>query len=92
LLCVPKRRNPKGVALFILGLLEDFSRLRDVRLLAEATALGAGSVFRAETWPQGAADCVRACGKAALCQAAQPTAQHTFWVSRASAAFADEFS
>ncbi len=39
LLGVPKRRNPKGVALFILGLLEDFRRTEDTGFLQEATAL-----------------------------------------------------
>ncbi|WP_020405756.1 hypothetical protein [Hahella ganghwensis] len=37
---VPKKRNPKGVALFILGLLEDFERTQDQRYLNEAEALG----------------------------------------------------
>ncbi len=36
---VPKKRNPKGVALFILGMLEDFQRTGDSRFLAEATEL-----------------------------------------------------
>ena len=39
LLGVPKRRNPKGVGLFILGLLEDFRRTEDTGFLQEATAL-----------------------------------------------------
>ncbi|MES9858154.1 MAG: hypothetical protein ABW166_16360 [Sedimenticola sp.] len=36
---VAKQRNPKGVALFILGMLEDFKRTGDSRFLCEATAL-----------------------------------------------------
>ena len=39
LLGVPKRRNPKGVGLFILGLLQDFRRTEDTAFLQEATAL-----------------------------------------------------
>lgn len=39
LLGVPKSRNPKGVALFILGMLEDFKRTQDERYLAEAKEL-----------------------------------------------------
>jgi len=39
LLGVPKRRNPKGVGLFILGLLEDFHRTEDASFLQEATEL-----------------------------------------------------
>ncbi len=39
LLGVPKRRNPKGIGLFILGLLEDFRRTQDSAFLQEATAL-----------------------------------------------------
>lgn len=37
---VPKRRNPKGVALFVLGLLEDYQRTSDIALLDEARTLG----------------------------------------------------
>ncbi|WP_419533003.1 aspartate-semialdehyde dehydrogenase [Endozoicomonas sp.] len=39
LLGVPKRRNPKGVGLFILGLLESFRRTEDVAFLQEASGL-----------------------------------------------------
>ncbi|SEA33994.1 aspartate-semialdehyde dehydrogenase [Microbulbifer marinus] len=39
LLCVPKRRNPKGIALFILGMLEDFDRTKDANYLQQATDL-----------------------------------------------------
>ncbi len=39
LLGVPKRRNPKGIGLFILGLLEDFRRTQNSAFLQEATAL-----------------------------------------------------
>lgn len=39
LLGVPKRRNPKGVGLFISGLLQDFRRTGDAGLLAEAREL-----------------------------------------------------
>lgn len=37
---VPKKRNPKGVALFILGMLEDFYRNQDQSVLRQATELG----------------------------------------------------
>ena len=37
---VPKRRNPKGIALVILGLLEDYTRKGDSKYLKEATGLG----------------------------------------------------
>lgn len=37
---IPKARNPKGVALFILGLLEDYSRTANAELLTQATELG----------------------------------------------------
>jgi len=37
---VPKKRNPKGIALFILGLLEDFKRTGDAVFLSEAVKLG----------------------------------------------------
>jgi len=37
---VPKMRNPKGVALYILGMLEDYSRTGDVSLLDGARDLG----------------------------------------------------
>jgi len=40
LLRIPKARNPKGIALFILGMLEDFERTDDVRFLEQATMLG----------------------------------------------------
>ena len=36
---IPKRRNPKGVALFILGLLEDYARSGDAGCLVQATEL-----------------------------------------------------
>lgn len=36
---VPKRRNPKGVGLFILGLLQDYRRTQDVGYLTEARTL-----------------------------------------------------
>ncbi len=36
---IPKGRNPKGVALFILGLLEDYRRSGDRQFLTQATAL-----------------------------------------------------
>ncbi len=39
LLHVPKMRNPKGVGLFISGLLQDYRRTRDVRYLQEAREL-----------------------------------------------------
>lgn len=37
---VPKARNPKGVGLFILGLLEDYQRTGDTEFLNEAMKLG----------------------------------------------------
>ncbi|MBI2380903.1 MAG: aspartate-semialdehyde dehydrogenase [Gammaproteobacteria bacterium] len=37
---VPKARNPKGIALFILALLEDFARTGQTRCRDEAVALG----------------------------------------------------
>lgn len=37
---VPKKRNPKGVALFILGLLEDHQRTKNNQYLQEAITLG----------------------------------------------------
>jgi len=37
---VPKERNPKGIALFILGMLQDFERTNDARFLEQATSLG----------------------------------------------------
>lgn len=40
LLSVPKKRNPKGVGLIILGLLEDYHRTSDVFYLNEAVLLG----------------------------------------------------
>lgn len=39
LLFVPKRRNPKGIGLFISGLLQDFRRTCDVQYLKEARGL-----------------------------------------------------
>lgn len=39
LLGVPKKRNPKGIGLFILGLIEDFKRTSDVTYLEEAIEL-----------------------------------------------------
>lgn len=36
---IPKGRNPKGVALFILGLLQDYARTQDAQLLTQATEL-----------------------------------------------------
>lgn len=36
---VPKARNPKGIALFILGLVEDYRRTQDAATLAEALRL-----------------------------------------------------
>lgn len=39
LLGVPKARNPKGVALFILGMLEDYKSSKDERFLREAKEL-----------------------------------------------------
>ncbi|PHJ43559.1 aspartate-semialdehyde dehydrogenase [Vibrio sp. PID17_43] len=40
LLGVPKKRNPKGVALFLMGLLEDYQRTNDDVYLNHAIALG----------------------------------------------------
>jgi hypothetical protein len=40
LLLVPKARNPKGIGLFILGLLQDYERTQDSIFLDEATSLG----------------------------------------------------
>jgi polysaccharide biosynthesis protein VpsJ len=40
ILGVPKKRNPKGVALFILGLLEDYQRTGDEVYLEDAKLLG----------------------------------------------------
>lgn len=37
---VPKKRNPKGIGLFILGLLEDYTRTQDVQYLKDAVKLG----------------------------------------------------
>lgn len=37
---IPKKRNPKGIGLFILGLLEDYSRTRNIQYLEDAIALG----------------------------------------------------
>jgi len=37
---IPKARNPKGIALFILGMLEDFERTGDSHFLEQATSLG----------------------------------------------------
>jgi len=37
---VPKKRNPKGVALFILGLLQDFLRTQEQGYLTQAITLG----------------------------------------------------
>ncbi len=39
LLCVPKKRNPKGVGLFISGLLQDYRRTGEARYLGEARDL-----------------------------------------------------
>ena len=39
LCAIPKGRNPKGVALFILGLLQDYQRTADKSLVTEACAL-----------------------------------------------------
>ncbi len=39
LLCVPKKRNPKGVGLFISGLLQDYRRTGEARYLGEAREL-----------------------------------------------------
>lgn len=38
-LAVPKKRNPKGIALFILGLIEDYKRTNDSAYLREAIEL-----------------------------------------------------
>lgn len=40
LLGVLKKRNPKGVALFLMGLLEDYQRTNDVTFLNQAIQLG----------------------------------------------------
>ncbi|GAA0810228.1 exopolysaccharide biosynthesis protein VpsJ [Colwellia asteriadis] len=40
LLAVPKKRNPKGIGLFILGLLEDYQRTQEPHYLNEAVKLG----------------------------------------------------
>ena len=40
LFLVPKKRNPKGVGLFILGLLQDYERTQDQQYLNEAIQLG----------------------------------------------------
>ncbi|MGR5130760.1 aspartate-semialdehyde dehydrogenase [Vibrio alfacsensis] len=40
LLGVPKKRNPKGVALFLMGLLEDYQRTNDAVYLNQAIELG----------------------------------------------------
>ncbi len=40
ILAVPTGRNPKGIGLFILGLLEDYKRTQDKSYLAEAIKLG----------------------------------------------------
>jgi rhamnogalacturonyl hydrolase YesR len=40
LLGVPKKRNPKGVALFVMGLLEDYKRTNDITFLNQAIELG----------------------------------------------------
>lgn len=40
ILGIPKKRNPKGVALFILGLIEDFRRTKEQSYLDEAKKLG----------------------------------------------------
>ncbi|GAA0296700.1 exopolysaccharide biosynthesis protein VpsJ [Psychrosphaera haliotis] len=40
LFLVPKKRNPKGIGLFILGLLNDFHRTKDTHYLDEAESLG----------------------------------------------------
>lgn len=39
LLRVPKKRNPKGVGLFVAGLLQDYARTKDAALLREARML-----------------------------------------------------
>jgi hypothetical protein len=39
LLFVPKKRNPKGIGLFILGLLEDYKRTKEQVYLSDATEL-----------------------------------------------------
>jgi len=38
---VPKKRNPKGIALVVMGMVEDFQRTGDLSLLDEAEHLGA---------------------------------------------------
>ena len=40
LCCVPKARNPKGVALFILGMLEEYRLNGDLQLLVQCVELG----------------------------------------------------
>jgi len=40
LLGVPKKRNPKGIALFVMGLLEDYQRYKDEACLSQAIDLG----------------------------------------------------
>jgi len=40
LLGIPKMRNPKGVGLFVLGLLEDYKRTKDASYLENAVRLG----------------------------------------------------
>lgn len=40
LLLVPKARNPKGIALFILGMLQDHERTGDAQFLEQAGSLG----------------------------------------------------
>lgn len=37
---VPEKRNPKGIGLFILGILEEYKSTKDSKLLAEAEELG----------------------------------------------------
>jgi polysaccharide biosynthesis protein VpsJ len=37
---IPKKRNPKGIGLFILGLLEDYARTHDKQCLQDAIELG----------------------------------------------------
>jgi polysaccharide biosynthesis protein VpsJ len=53
LVAVPKRRNPKGIALIILGLLERSKHLNDASDLAEAVELGKWLLTQsvsAQTW------------------------------------------
>ena len=40
LACIPKKRNCKGVAIIILGLLEDYARTQQQKFLDQATELG----------------------------------------------------